>query len=202
MNILEFILRILFIVIMLFSIFHWVRSGFWVPKYIHFMALIALLIAGFLAYFAHSINKSNSSITLYLVVGFPLAVYVIYGLYGGGLNSKDIRVNDGLVIDRAMLKNEVIGLFEEHFVPYTKWTFENLLLLSTRKYQSEIQGKSGRSYLFEVSAQKYDKGEDRVVAVYGKLTELRRKMYRPKSRIAFILGRNGTVYRNGLSPHT
>ncbi len=199
-SIIETIFPIGLIILILFSAFHWIRTGFWVPKYIHFIAFFMLLVAGSLAFLAHSVNDKNANITLYLIIGFPVAVYIIYGLYGGGIHSKDIKINDGLIIDRAMLKDEVIEIFKEHFAPYTKWDFENLLLLSESEHQSEIKGKSGKSYLFELGSELNDEEEDEeIVAIYGRLTEFKKKCYKPQSHVVFEVNRNGTVYLDGLN---
>lgn len=203
MSILKIIFQIGLIIIIASSLFHWVRTGFWVPKYIHFIAIAAGLVSAALSYYAYSINDPKANKTIYLALGFPVAVYIIYGLYGGGQVSKEIKVNDGLVIDRAMLKDEVIEVFNEHFTLYTKMNFENLLLVTANKQQSEVQGKSGKTYLFEVSAEAYDEDDDeKVVALYGKLTEFKRKLYKPQSHIAFVVCRNGTILGDGLNFET
>lgn len=203
MSILKVVLQIGFIIIIVSSLFHWVRTGFWVPKYIHFIAIAAGLVSAALSYYAYSISDPNLNKTIYLVIGFPVAVYIIYGLYGGGQISKEIKVNDGLVIDRAMLRDEVVELFKEHFAPYTKMSFENLLLVTANKHQSEVQGKSGKSYLFEVCAEAYDEDDDeKVVALYGILIDFRRRLYKPHSHVAFVISRNGTILRNGLNLET
>jgi hypothetical protein len=159
-----------------------------------------LIVAGSLSYLAYSVNDANADKTIYLVIGFPLAVYIIYGLYGGGIHSKDIKINENLIIDRAMLKDEVVSIFNEHFAPYTKWNFENLVLLSAKQHSSEIKGKSGKPYFFELAAELYEgEEEERIVALYGRLTELKKKFYKPQSHIVYEIGKSGRVYRDGLN---
>ena len=102
-----------------------------------------------------------------------------------------------------MLKDEVIEIMRENFTPYTKWNYENLILLSVNKHQAEIAGKSGREYLFELSSELYeDKDEGRRVALYGKLTEFKRRFFKPQSHIVFETGKDGTIYRDGLKMNT
>lgn len=199
-TIIQTLFQIVFIVILIFSVFHWIRTGLWVPRYIHFIALLMLFVGALMSYIAHTENGSNTALTICLVIGFPAVVYIIYGFYGGGLHSKDIKVNPNFIVDRAMLKVEVIEIFNEHFDPYTKWPFENLLMLTIKKHREEVQGKSGKKYLFELEAESYD-GEDRekIVALYGTLVEVSRKFYKPKSRLVFEVSRKGIVYRNGLN---
>ena len=197
----KFLAQVSLAVIILASLFHWVRTGFWVPKYIHFIALAMLLIAVLLAYMAYSINDENAFKSICLVVGFPIAVYIIYGLYGGGINSKDIKINEGLAIDRQMLKEEVIEILKQRFWPLTKLSFETLLILSQNEENEEIVSKSGKSYLFQVSGETCEGEEgETIVGIYGMLTEYKRKLYKPKCHVAFELGKSGRIYRNGINP--
>jgi len=197
---LKYIAQFILLLIIVKSTFHWIRTGFWVPKYIHFISIFMLITGGVLSYLAYSVKDANADKTIYLIIGFPLAVYIIYGLYGGGIHSKDIQINENLIIDRAMLKSEVVSLFIEHFAPYTKWNFENLVLLSARQHSSKINGKSGKIYLFELASELYEgEEEEKVVALYGRLTELKKRFYKPHSHIVYEIGKSGKVYRDGLS---
>lgn len=196
----KYIAQFILLLVIIKSTFHWVRTGFWVPKYIHFISIFMLFVAGTMSYLAYSVKDANADKTIYLLMGFPLAVYVIYGLYGGGIHSKDIKINEYLIIDRAMPKDEVVTIFNDHFAPYTKWNFENLVLLTGKQHSSEIQGKSGKPYLFELTAELYE-GEDgeRIVALYGRITVLKKKFYKPQSHIIYEIGKSGTIYRDGLN---
>jgi len=197
---LKYIAQLLLLLIIVRSAFHWIRTGFWVPKYIHFISFIMFLIAGSLSYLAYSVNDANANKTIYLVIGFPIAVYIIYGLYGGGMHSKEIKINEYCYVDRAMIQNDVITIFNEHFVPYTKWSFENLLLLSANQHISEVTGKSGKVYLLEIAAEPYGSDEeDKKIAIYGRLTDLSKKFYKPQSHIVYEIGKSGTVYRDGVN---
>lgn len=199
-TVIEIIIQALFIIVIILSVFHWVRTGFWVPKYIHYISLFMFIVGGGLAYIAYSDGNVKIFWPICIAVGFPISVFILYGLYGGGIHSKDIKINDGLVVDRAMLQDEVLEIFKSCFEPYTRWSFENLLMLTIKKSQEEYTGKSGKHYLFELGAESFDTEEhDKIVAVYGTLVEISKKFYKPKSHIVFEVNRAGTILRNGLS---
>lgn len=200
MSYLKLLAQIGFILIILYSFYHRVRTGFWVPKYIHFIALFMLLVAGLFTYLTFVIKPDKVINSIYFL-GFPISVYLLYGLYGGGINSKEKNINDGLVIDRAMNEKEVTDIFKEYFFPYTEWSFENLLLFSYQGFQSIVEGKSGKSYKLEIESEPYDDDSEKIVAIYGRLTE-QRKLYKPESHIVFEISKNGTVFRNGLEPNS
>lgn len=195
----ESILQVGFVIIFVLSIFHWVRTGFWVPKYIHGIAAIMFISAIFLFMLANSVNDRFVFKTIYIIIGFPLAVYVIYGIYGGGLVSKNIKVNDYFTLDRAMLREEVVFLLKELFLPYQNWSYNNLLLLSANENASIITGKSGRKYLFKIIAIKSDGCDfDSKLILRGELSELDRMFYRPKSIVQFQIAKNGEICNDGL----
>ena len=204
LTILKHIAQIGFIIVILLSIFHWIRIGFWAPKYIHYFAIVAFIIGCFLLYTAESTGDTNLSEYMYLTIGLPVIVYAIYGIYGlGVIRSINIEMNSDFVIDRTMLKDEVVEIIKENFTPYLKWDYENLLLLSANKHQTELKGKSGREYMFEISSEPYeDKDNGSIIIIVGKLTELKRSFYKPRSHIVFEIGRDGTIYRDGLNINT
>lgn len=68
----------------LVSLFLWWKSGFWAPAYIHAIAIIAALVGALLALLAWNSDHPMKEKHLWFVVIFPAAVYLLFGLYGGG----------------------------------------------------------------------------------------------------------------------
>jgi hypothetical protein len=206
------VLQFVLIVLMVLSLYHWFRSRFWVPKYIHYMAIGAFVVGIFLAYMALSVGSFHPStkqlvVSLICVLGFPISVYLIYGLYGGGLHSRDMHVNDSMTIDRAMDTDEAISLLRENLRPYQFWAYENLLLLSSRRKLSQLNSNSGRKYRLEVFVVPPDKICDRdcgqrFLGVVGILTDLTNYFYKPKAQASFLMTRNGEVLNDGLMADT
>lgn len=73
----------------IFSIYYWVRSGFWIPKYIHYLAIFMALVAIAMSYFSYSVNDPAAPKVLYFIPIFPVMVYLGYILYGGGFVSRE-----------------------------------------------------------------------------------------------------------------
>ncbi len=65
------------------NVIFWAKSGFWVPRYIHFMGLSALLLGAGLAWLAWISSDPLANRKALLIVVFPLAVYVTFAFYGG-----------------------------------------------------------------------------------------------------------------------
>ncbi len=201
---LQFVLTVL----MLLSLYHWFRSRFWVPGYIHYVAIGAFVVGAFLTYMALSgvsFHPSTKQLVMSLmgVLGFPISVYLIYGLYGGGFHSRDMHVNDSMTIDRAMDKDEAISLLRENLRPYQSWAYENLLLLSSSKKHTELSSNSGRKYRFEIFVVPPEKlcdreSRQRFLGVVGILTDLTKHFYKPKAQASFLMTRNGEVLNDGL----
>ena len=65
------------------SVIFWAKSGFWVPRYIHFMAFSAFLLGAGLAWLARISGDPLADRHALLIIVFPLAVYVTFAFYGG-----------------------------------------------------------------------------------------------------------------------
>jgi|GEM_PF-6131055 len=135
---------------------------------------------------------------LVLVIGFPLSVYLIYGIYGGGFHSKELRINQLLSIDRAMDKDEALSLLKEQLGTYKEWSYENLLILSANGQSVEITSGSGRRYKFTIQVNARDDRADDPLQVVGILTDLGKRFYRPRSWAMFLMNKRGEVIGDGL----
>ncbi len=65
------------------NIIFWAKSGFRVPRYIHFMALSAFLLGAGLAWLAWIGSDPLADRHALLIIVLPLAVYVTFGFYDG-----------------------------------------------------------------------------------------------------------------------
>ena len=68
----------------IYSFWLWVKSGFKAPLYIHIIANISGLIAIILTYLSYSSDASNTDKVIWLILIFPLSVYLIFAIFGGG----------------------------------------------------------------------------------------------------------------------
>ena len=59
----------------------WKRAGFNIPKYIHVIAFVSGCIGVLLAYLAFLTGTENGHKAIWLVVGFPVAIYFIFGCF-------------------------------------------------------------------------------------------------------------------------
>jgi hypothetical protein len=62
----------------------WKRVGFKAPGYLHVIAFISGVIGILLAYLGYASGHPHGHKAIWLVIGFPLATYLIFGFYGGG----------------------------------------------------------------------------------------------------------------------
>jgi hypothetical protein len=56
MEYLKIISQIILAIFLLISTFHWVRTRFWVPKYIHYLAAFMFIVGSFLEFMAYSLR--------------------------------------------------------------------------------------------------------------------------------------------------
>jgi hypothetical protein len=209
MEILKIALRILFVIIILASIFHWVRTRFWVPKYIHYLSALMFVVGSLFIYMEYSISKTLSYSLLWFVPGFPLAVYLIFGIYGGGLVTKENKINDLMTVDRALNKDEIVSLLTENLGPYRNWTYENLLFLSNKENLLNFKSENGKNYRFQVVVSRFEDFEENddnrisdvntpSIIITGILVYLGSRLYTPKSWASFIMSKNGEILKDGL----
>lgn len=79
------------LVILIAGVFHlwlWARRRFWVPRYVHIIAAIALVIAIFLGWMGFSIGNVNNPekairVCILMIILFPSIVYFFFVFYGG-----------------------------------------------------------------------------------------------------------------------
>jgi hypothetical protein len=62
----------------------WKSVGFKAPKYLHVIAFISGLVGVLLAYLGYASGHPQGYKAIWLVIGFPIATYLIFGFYGGG----------------------------------------------------------------------------------------------------------------------
>lgn len=78
-------------ILVISSIYYWVRSGFLVPKLMHYLAILMVLIAIAMSYFSYSANDPTLPKVLYSIPMFPAIVYLGYILLGGGFQSMRMK---------------------------------------------------------------------------------------------------------------
>lgn len=68
----------------LVSFYLWWRVGFKAPRYLHVIAFVSGAIGVALAYMGYASGHEKGQNAIWLIVGFPVATYFIFGFYGGG----------------------------------------------------------------------------------------------------------------------
>ncbi len=83
----------LILVIMgIFNLWFWMRRGFWVPKYVHFIAAGGLIIGLYFAWLGYSESGNRDPWFLaWVVLLFPTLVYVCFVFLGGVEAAVDSR---------------------------------------------------------------------------------------------------------------
>ena len=87
-----------FLALGLFNIWMWARGGFRFPRYIHVMALFALLLGWALnqALVEAGVPPKGGALSaVLLVLVFPALVYGAFVFYGGAMGSDDRGGHDG-----------------------------------------------------------------------------------------------------------
>jgi uncharacterized membrane protein YoaK (UPF0700 family) len=64
----------------------WVRHGFWVPRYVHVLALLAFAVAAVLVWLGRSVGDMPDRTAILFLLGFPLFVYLYFVLHGGAMH--------------------------------------------------------------------------------------------------------------------
>ncbi len=62
----------------------WKRVGFKAPMYLHVIAFASGCIGVLLAYMGHASGAEHGHKAIWLIVGFPVATYFVFGFFGGG----------------------------------------------------------------------------------------------------------------------
>jgi len=62
----------------------WRSVGFKAPLYLHVIAFLSGCIGVVLAYLGHASGAEHGHKAIWLIVGFPIATYFIFGVFGGG----------------------------------------------------------------------------------------------------------------------
>lgn len=87
-----FLHLLFFTALAVFHVWVWVRNGFWIPRYIHVMALVAALIGWWLLEISppdSPARKAGTFDAAWIVLIFPALVYGAFVVYGGGMVDRD-----------------------------------------------------------------------------------------------------------------
>jgi hypothetical protein len=89
MSVLHIIEVVITLMLGLFHVWMWIRRGFWLPRYIHVLALIAFLLGIGTVWLLQSqgLAKPNSIVLILLI--FPAIVYGTFIFHGGGAHAPD-----------------------------------------------------------------------------------------------------------------
>ena len=90
MKILQFIGDFILLCVFLLNIGMWMRNGFRLPRYVHWIALIAFSLGGMTSYEIFTLGNSVVSVLWVPFLGAGI-VYVVFILHGAGLPEDKIK---------------------------------------------------------------------------------------------------------------
>ncbi len=92
MNNLQFIHAATFFVLAIFPIWVWTQRGFWLPRYVHFLAATAFLLGALAMWSLQQQGLGKPFLTTFLIMlMFPAIVYAVFVLYGGVKGAPEIK---------------------------------------------------------------------------------------------------------------
>jgi hypothetical protein len=180
-----------------FGFMHWRDNGYWVPRFIHIIAVIAALIGFGLVWMSYSSDAQNKLKVWSIVIVLPALVYWAFMIYGGGAGVR--RFNDYLSIHASMNESEVLDLLRTYFAPYRRRNYQDLKKLIEHPENVALSTPSGTNYELRLAAET-DRDNPRAdVHVFGQLGEMGRKRGVPVAFVTFSKTESGVVINDGLS---
>ena len=86
---------IILIVIGIFNVWFWMRRGFWVPKYVHFISAGGLFIGLYFAWLGYTQSGNRDPWFLaWVILLFPTLVYLCFVFLGGVEAAVDGRATE------------------------------------------------------------------------------------------------------------
>jgi hypothetical protein len=188
------------VVIVIMGIRAWWQSGFWIPRYVHVIAAL-MIVVGYAAWrVAGELDLPYAEASFWVfVIGMPVAVYTIFFLYGGATG---FMRNLGMLIDfhAAMRRDDVKTIFLRYVPHYLTLRMDEILALGPATPSVKIRRGTDRFYkLYARSEPVDDPQAGRLVAVNLRLEDHSVPRLRPPAATTQILLRpDGTVVQNPL----
>ena len=142
----------IFIVTLFFSVRKWFESGFWLPKWLHVVAILMFLVGFGLAKLATLSEHPKADLHQWMMLWFPLSVYVIFVLYGGA--AAYVRnIGKDIFYHVSMKRKDVLAIFKEYIPQYYNLTIFELNAIGDDLDPIPIQ-KNKKHYLLYILSTK------------------------------------------------
>lgn len=183
--------------IITFGIKKWWESGFWLPKWLHLVAFIMLLVGAGLAELATLSHHSKADLHQWFVVGFPLSVYIIF-IFHGGATAYIRKIGNNITYHASMNKKDVLAIFKEYIPKYLDLTISDVLAIGEEQDPVEIR-RNEKCYLLFIESTKVEDEEGAYIPVIFCLEDhTKSRKYIPLALTQLVYSPGGDVLLNPL----
>jgi hypothetical protein len=183
--------------IITFGIKKWWESGFWLPKWLHLVAFIMLLVGAGLAELATLSHHPKADLHQWFVVGFPLSVYITF-IFHGGATAYIRKIGSNITYHASMNKKDVLAIFIEYIPKYLDLTIPDVLAIGEEQDPVEIR-RNEKCYLLFVKSTKVEDEEGAYIPVIFWLEDhTKSRKYIPLALTQLVYSPGGDVLLNPL----
>jgi len=165
----DFVKILILSAIITYGIRKWWESGFWLPKWLHMVAFIMLLVGAGLAKLATLSHHSKADLHQWFVVWFPLSVYIIFILQGGAA-AYIRKIGKNITYHASMNKKDVLAIFKEYIPKYSNLSIPDVLSIGEEQDPVEIR-RNENFYLLFIESTKVEDEEGEYILVVFRLED-------------------------------
>ena len=212
-KILTFVLKVIIVAGMASSVFYWIKTRCYVPRWVHYLAVCMTGIGVAWVATILLLARSSSSVSWFsfravflltaFVLLFPGIVYLGYGLLGGGLFNISHRINPWFSMSPAMNADEVISLLRTAITPYRGGEFEQLQALYHTPIHQNVIGSSGIHYALTLWAEVLKEDavppDNQWFLVKARIQVMKHVINPPTACISFRQHRLGSIKDDGFA---
>ena len=192
------VVKLLFVAaIITFGLRKWWESGFWLPKWLHFVAFFMFLVGFGLAKLAELSEHPKADLHQWFIIGFPLSVYVVFVIYGGA--SGYVRnVGDFLNYHASMKRDDVLDIFSEYMQKYINLPLADIIKIGESADPIEVR-KGNNKYLLYIKSTKVEDDQEAYIPLGFWLEDhTRNKKYKPLAFGQIVYSLSGEILANPL----
>ena len=192
------VVKILFLATLItFGLKKWWESGFWLPKWLHFVAFLMFLVGIGLAKLAALSGHPKAELHRWLAVGFPLSVYIIFVVYGGA-SAYVRRIGKHVEYHASMKRDDVLEVFSEHMSKYINLPISNILAIGESGDSIEIR-KGNRKYRLFIKSTKVENEKESYIPLGFWLEDhTKNRKYVPLAFAQIVYSLDGEILVNPL----
>ena len=197
MEILQKIGLFIFVVTLFFSVRKWFESGYWLPKWLHVLAFLMFMVGFGLAKLATISEHPKADMHQWMMVWFPLSVYVIFVLYGGA--AAYIRnIGKDIFYHVSMKRKDVLAIYKEYIPQYYNLTIFDLNAIGDNFDPIPIQ-KNKKNYLLCIESTKVIENDQAFFVIDFALEDItKQKKYIPIAITQMVYSIDGKILLDPL----